>query len=250
MRITSFKTDEPLVIYAFSDTHIGSNCFARDKLKEHIEVCRSEGAYWTHNGDWIEGIAPDDRRYYVQDDDTKEMYPSIMSQLDGVEELFEPIKGKGLAVLSGNHEAVLAKKLGGIGKRIARRLDTPYLGEIGFLDLKVMGQNIPMLLWHGAWGGELRGAKANRNHRQGHKFDAKIYLTGHWHTWDPYQDNQLFIKRGKVKKNKRYYIALPSYYDTYSNGGNYAQARAYYDGPVGCCKLTLTDKSIKYELIE
>jgi len=249
MRITDFKTDEPLTIYNFSDTHIGAVCFAEKKLKEHIEMCREEGAYWTHNGDWLEGITPDDRRYMVPDDD-KDKTLSTLAQIDHALELFEPLKGKGLASLSGNHEMVLARKIGDVGKRIARRLDTPYLGELGYLNLKVMGQNIPILLWHGAWGGELRGAKANRQHRQSHKFRAKIYLTGHWHTWDPYQDSQHYIKRNKIYKYKRYYISLPSYYDTYANGGNYAQSRAYYDGPIGCCKLTLTDKSIKYELIE
>ena len=250
LRVTSFETNRPLALYVYTDTHIGNVGFDEKLLKEHIQLCKKDKrARWVHLGDWAEAITPNDRRFDIRATDELEdpELGKVLRQYEHAEKLFKPIAKQGLALLSGNHDDKLAKESGDYIAQLGRRLNIPYLRRIGYLDLKVMGQYMPTLLWHGSWGGEMRGAVANRMHRLSHKFDARLYLAGHWHRYDPYIDELLFLLKGKTHTMKRYYVACPSYFDTYSDGGNYAQDLAMYPQPHGCVRLKITDKDVKIE---
>ena len=244
---------KPVVIYAFADTHVGSEDFNETLLKEHIAQCKYEKALWMHLGDWCEAISPKDKRHDVRTPDI-----DVVAQYDLVEELFMPIKNKGLCILSGNHDETIAKVHGDYVARLGRRLGVPYLGYIGFINLRIWHQadrlkermqpnyRYSIFAWHGNAGGGLLGSKAINIQRLSHKFEADLYLVGHAHTLLTHSD--VIVGLGSTKdgitqlhNRTRQYVSVPSYLQPYRTSSlpSYASTAAMYPQPCGCVRIEI-----------
>lgn len=246
--------NDPLVIYVFADTHIGSSGFNQELLEHHIEMCRTENAYWVHLGDWVEAIGPLDKRFDIRDTENP-----IVDQYREAFYLFEPIKDNCIAVLSGNHDEVISHRTGDFILDLSDRLKVPYLGYGGFVKLRAWHSKelferrrqaqhqITLFLHHGHGMGALLGAKAINLQRLSHKYRADVYIIGHIHTYLAHTDSILTLKhtyntqRTKIAEEYRHYASCPSYCNGYkSEVSNYAERKALYPQPNGCLRVSIS----------
>ena len=156
-----FNGDE-FTLYPLGDTHIGSKNYNDAFFKQVIaEIKGNQKAFWVGVGDFMENALIGSK----SDVYTQTMPPT--EQANYVCELLDPIKGKGLFLIAGNHEQRTMRAAGFIPEQyIAARLGIPYLGFSAFAYLTVKeckGPNSFVLYFHHNYGGGYtKGGKVNR----------------------------------------------------------------------------------------
>ena len=230
--------NKPMRLYIFGDTHVGNEGFDEKLLKKHINMCKREGAYWVHTGDWVEAIVPIDKRFDIR----AEANSNIMKQYKRVRKLFEPIKDMCIGVIAGNHDEKVSVFMGDcVEELICDDLDVNYLGYMGKINLKFKHSKkapkaqhtFSILLHHGRGGGRKIGGKVNNLIDMGLLGNANMYIMGHFHIFNSHIDSSL---DGKL----RYYVAVPAYLDAYAKEEtNYVKRGAYTRQPVGCVVVEL-----------
>lgn len=185
-------------IYCIGDVHVGSEaCIESNVSRLASIIAEDPDARIIGLGDYIEAIAPSDWRFDPSEvksvpDDTGAEYLNniIYAQAVHFSNLFSATKGKWLAVLSGNHESVAARKYHfDAAAIIAHQLGAKYLGgsdESGWLRLMVKKhgktrRTIDAYLQHGWGGGELRGGDALKLQRLAWRKNADLVLYAHTH---------------------------------------------------------------------
>lgn len=159
------------------DWHLG-NCNAHiDGIKEAIKRAQEPDTYIVLKGDLLDSILPNDKRYAH----CAVSIPTPMQSLDLLTELLQPVRGKILAVLLGNHEYHLINTLN-TAWELAKRLDAPYGGyacKFTALDEKHKVRH-KMFLTHGH-GALPAGAKdaIQRRANQESALKRKLEGTGH-----------------------------------------------------------------------
>jgi hypothetical protein len=249
--------NKPMVIYAFSDTHMGNVGFDEKLLKKHIEACRKEDAYWVHLGDWCEAIGPKDKRF-----DVRVTSNPVLDQYLAIEELFRPIKDRGIAILSGNHDEKIAKDYGDFVGMLSRNLGVPYLGYGGFVNLRLCNtkkrldtkspqKQAIMFIHHGLGAGKMLGSKGNNLQKLSGKFSADIYAVGHVHTYMSHVDSVLGLRTNhknilKFHNSKRFYFSCPAYFNAYEEQDvpNYVEKVALQPQTTGCVRIEVSIKLI------
>jgi hypothetical protein len=162
MKFFTAKFNTPSIrLFPLGDTHYGSPQCDVDLFKQVIEQIRRDPiAYWVGMADFIENAIIGSK----SDVYTQTMNPS--DQIDGVVELLEPIKDKGLFVISGNHE-MRSHRLVGINpaEMIADKLGLEFMG-FSCLALLEMRSRTPRgfkcYFHHNTGGGGSKGSKVNR----------------------------------------------------------------------------------------
>jgi predicted phosphodiesterase len=224
-------TTENETLYVLADTHIGHPNTDLRQINKHIELIQESGDPWLHLGDWVDAIAPDDKRASVED-----RRIAVSDEYDICEEMFKPIASQCIAMLRGNHGSKWSRREGDSIRRIARRWDVPYLGYAGLITYKVPTKTYTIWVHHGAGGGRKRGAKAIRLQEWSGFVDADIYLQGHTHTYNFFIDEQM-TKNWKFKT--RYFANAPGYIKSYRGHDNYIEELGLAPQPTGMIKLTL-----------
>jgi hypothetical protein len=162
-----FKFNE-IFLYPIGDIHIGEKCFdaeSRDKLQGYVNfIKRTPNAYAFLMGDLVNCATLDSPGGpFAQDMD-------LNKQIHEVVRILEPIKGKILGAISGNHEERL-EKYNGYNPTISvcDQLGIYYFGYSGviFLRLGCKGNHSPRAtfvgyLHHTTGGGGTIGGKMNR----------------------------------------------------------------------------------------
>ena len=199
-----FDAGDTFTLWPLSDFHLGAADTDEDALRAHIaEIAEDPYARWIYLGDIGDLI---DHR------DAKRFHPGMLPQRyadamfaeGGIPsevvahalEIMEPIKKKGWAWLSGNHERSVRKRYDReIGSEISGQLGIPYLGYGGFLKVDFAynkGATAPeghkrdyrplvFDLHHGWQGGRRSGSKINQLELELSYSDADIILRGHSH---------------------------------------------------------------------
>ncbi len=203
MRVTrvieKFNSGDTFNYWPISDTHIGAADCDEEILREHIaEIAADPMARWTFGGDIGDLIDHRDRRMHPGM--WPQRYQDAMFAEGGIPqetiehaiELFEPIKKKCWAWLSGNHERTIRQKYDReIGSEISGRLGVAYLGYGGFVKVtwkRVSGKaaggecNTVIDIHHGWQGGRRDGAKLNQLELTLSESDADMVMRGHSHT--------------------------------------------------------------------
>ena len=180
---------ETIELHPMSDLHIGdANCDYKSILARIEHIKNTPNAYCILDGDLM------DTAIASSIGDTYGATIQPMEQLNHCVKLFEPIKDKILAVLSGNHERRVYKADGldttllmcnqlGITEKYT---PTTALLFVRFGKTQTHGHhNRPQLytiyVTHGSGGGRREGGKVNRLADLASIVDADIYITGHTH---------------------------------------------------------------------
>lgn len=162
-----------------SDWHLGNVNAHLGGIKEVIKRVQNDpDCYMVIKGDLLDSILPDDKRYAH----CAVNIPTPMASLDLLTELLQPVRGKILAVMLGNHEYKLINTLN-VAWELANRLDAPYGGYV----CKFISQDEKhrvrhkMFLTHGH-GALPAGAKDSIQRRANQESALKRRLEGTGHT--------------------------------------------------------------------
>lgn len=190
-------------IVPIGDIHLGARACDEDRLKRVIDrVAKDDRALWIGLGDYCDFVNVKDPRFAAR---TLAEWISVadLEDLAGAQEArlfkyFEPIAGKCLGLLEGNHETAITKySERAIFANIVTRMkevggfkpdDVLGIGYYGWLQLHFYRSKhqerasvITLNLHHGFTKGKLAGAKALDMQRWLWTHDADIVLFGHSH---------------------------------------------------------------------
>ena len=178
-----------LRILPLADLHLGDIHSDARKIREYIDyVHDSSNVFTILNGDLMDAAI----KSSIGDTYGASLQP--MQQLEQCVKIFEPIKGKILAVLPGNHEARIYRSDGldltqimcnqlGIGDLYS---PASTLLFIRFGQDRARGHHGRPVLYtiycvHGSGGGRMEGGKINRLMQLASIVDADIYVHSHTH---------------------------------------------------------------------
>ena len=139
--------EKQVTLYPLVCMHIGSKQCDVDFIKEHIQrIADDPTARWIYLGDGGENCTRASKG---------ELYEQTMSpdaQLSYLVELLEPIRGKGLFGVSGNHDRRISK-LSGLDwtHALCAHLGIPYMGVSCFMQLRLGNNDRKMMLYDTFW---------------------------------------------------------------------------------------------------
>jgi predicted phosphodiesterase len=187
---------EPVLrIYPVGDVHIGSEACDEDAAARLAEIIAGDKlARIIGVGDFIEAIAPTDRRFMA----AELSKPISQEHIDNPFytqslrfcKIFEPTRGKWLGVNGGNHESsATSHYFFDPIPIIAERLGCPHhLGNdqggwyrVKMIEGKSTRSMADIFAMHGSGSGELRGADALRLERMLGRKGADVCIIGHGH---------------------------------------------------------------------
>jgi predicted phosphodiesterase len=231
---------ECLYLIPISDTHIGDANFDEVKLLKYIEwVKQTENARVILCGDIMNTATKES----VSDTYSEVMNP--MDQLRYATKIFEPIKDKIIGVCGGNHEARIYKATSiDTAEMLAQNLGVFYRQEGLFLKIKVgkrtqdgKKQSYIVYATHGFGGGKKMGGKANSLQSLSQIVLADVYVVGHTHTLQAFQD--IFLvpdsHNNNIMEVKRTYCNAASFL----KWGGYGETQGYIPSKLGTVRLRL-----------
>lgn len=187
---------EPILrLYPIGDVHSGAASH-RDGQAQTVADTLAGDKYGLGIGlgDWIEAIAPSDKRFDVHEM-SKPIEPEHLNNVFYCQTLsavkrFEKTKGKWIAHILGNHELTAVQRyFFNPTPLISERLGGKYIGATdcsGWIVVRMMdgakARNIVKIyVTHGYGGGELIGGQALRLQRLLMRKQADIVIVGHGH---------------------------------------------------------------------
>ena len=217
MEVVSYVVNLPrptarVALEPFSCIHVGNINMAEKKFLERRDAVKSDPLRLTLGmvdyGDSIMAGANQmtDKRYNTNTIDPR--FPTPDDQYRWVRTQFEPIKGKLLGLLEGNHDYALEEKTGHqYVRELAEDLSVPYLGYAAFiiLDFRYQGKSIRrsrIFAAHSHFNGTTVGGNMNNLIRISGFFDADVYLTAHTHRTAFDESLVVGIEEDGVDENK------------------------------------------------
>jgi len=251
------RADEYRLI-PLGDIHLGNAACNEDQFQAAVNYIDEVGAYWIGMGDYCEFInmkdarfAPDELAGWIQVADLADL---SRAQRDRFLATVEPIAGKCLGLVEGNHERVIKrhyerdiyleivqgiKEAGGLeGQDLA-------FGISGWLRLCFYrgkkransgASTITINVHHGFVGGRLAGAKALNMQRWLWNHDADLVIFGHSHNQQSQVEAVELLDSGD---NIRTRMRKGVYAGTFLGLAGYAEAKGYFPLPTGHVEILL-----------
>jgi hypothetical protein len=188
-------------IYPIGDTHLGARNCAENKLAKAVEKIRQNpNARWIGGGDLIDAIKPSDIKRYDSDtlpdwllegdpaDVRKRLNDVVDAQIVRLLKILNPIKGKCLGCIEGNHEQAIRKYHNqDVHANICAMLETENISDEAFFTLRFIRcgndtREVTIYAQHGHGGGRTAGAEPNHLARMTAGFRADLLFRGHSHT--------------------------------------------------------------------
>ena len=188
-------------LFVIGDSHIGKYNCAESHLKNYIDhIKKTPDSLWLGGGDICDCITPQDLKRFdaraLPDWLFSGPAASIRDALADIalqerrraSEFLDPIKGKCLGMIMGNHEHKLMQYSGNAHHYIlCEELDTIDLTDLSFIRLRffIKGKSsvVTLLIAHGQGGGRSAGSEPNHLARLSQWAEADIILRGHSHTF-------------------------------------------------------------------
>ena len=215
-------------VWAIGDTHLGAVDADEELLRQHLaEIKADPHARIIFMGDVGDLIDWRDKRF--QTGMWPQRYQDAMHAEGGIPsetvahavELFEQVRDKIWAWLSGNHERTIRNRYDReIGSEIAAQLGCEYLGYGGYIRVewkrgtsKASGSEFVTVfdVQHGWQGGRTSGAKVNALEKMLGESDADVVLRGHSHDRVAHIFPSLRISTTKVREWERVCAHTGSY---------------------------------------
>lgn len=257
IKVTLPRSLKDVEIRIFADLHIGDKHCDLEQVRRDIEYVRTTpNCYAILNGDILNNAT----KTSVSDSYAELLSP--MEQLGLFVELFEPIKGKILAVTQGNHEnrtyikegvdltQVAAQQLG-LVDRYSKTGAVLFL-KVGEHRLSTSNRRVPIpysfYILHGSGGGRKEGAKAIRLADMASIIDVDCYI--HSHTHLPMVLREGFYRADHSNGIVKYVDKLFVNTSAQLRYGGYGEAFEFKPASTTCPKLYLsgTQKFIQANL--
>lgn len=262
------RTDDFIIIPLF-DIHIGHRDCNEKALQRVIDfIAETPNAYWIGGGDYCDFVRVNDPRFqpeaYADWIQVKHLGDVARAQRDRFLDLIEPIAGKCLGLLCGNHEETIHRYserriYDEIVMGVKERAGLPpehqlALGYSGFLwldfALNAEGEkrqavhSVVFDLHHGHVGGRLKGAKGLNLQREMWYSRADIMLRGHSHNTDVQSEAVIIPKRNGPQLKMVWGGYAGCFLDSLSkNGVNYAERAKYPPVPLAGLEVHLVPRN-------
>lgn len=249
------RSDE-FYIVPIGDVHIGAAACDERKLRDAVaRVMGDPNCFWIGMGDYGEWINRLDPRYrpdtlapWITIADTMDLG---RAQRDRFLEIVQPIAGKCLALVCGNHEESILKHserdvyyeiVQGIKQFAGWPEDHPLaIGYNGWLHLhfyrskkKERGTKLEISLHHGFGGGRLAGSKALNMQRWLWSHRCHLALFGHTHSIQVQVEAVERVVGSKVIHERRIGAICGSFLKSFNQDGSstYSEVKGYLPQPV------------------
>lgn len=227
--------DNRIEIVPLGDTHYGNPCFSEEsekKLDGYIRyISETPGVYTVLMGDLIESA--NERASFKLKVSPQEQYEWILNK-------FKPLieANKIIGILSGNHENwIFVDKGFDIIKTMSLAMKVPYLGDSGYIGLKVGKQFYTIYAIHPKSGNTQKSSKIKLLEDLGNIHDVDIILCGHIHSIITEEQ----IKRrpnfatGMIEDKKQLLVSTGAFLEY----GDYAEQSRYKPERMGAPKIKL-----------
>lgn len=253
-----------MTLIPLGDIHIGAAGCDEALLRGAIyEIADTPECYWIGMGDYIDAVNVRDPRFdastlapWLR---TEHLGDLVRAQRDRLLGLLEPIAGRCLAMLCGNHEAMVRKHyerdvyheiVSGVKDRAGWGDDHPLaLGYNGWLRIlqgkpgatKGHVQTVTIYAHHGYTGGKLAGAKALDMQRALWTHACDLLLLGHSHA-GPVQPETVYEldKVGRVREVLRKGANTGTFLRPFvENADSYPEVKGYLPMSPGYVRVML-----------
>jgi len=238
-------------LYPIGDVHLGNKAADENLFRSVVQtIAADENAYWVGMGDYCDFVNRSDPRF-APESLPRWVKMSHLADLAGAQrdrflDIIEPIAGKCLGLIEGNHERAIHKYyersiysdlLIGIKERggfpVEHQLGFGYSGwlilQFYRSEEKRRVSNVNINLHHGFVGGRLAGAKALNMQRWIWTHDADLVIFGHSHNTAVQAEAVESVRGSSVVHTKR----LGMYSGTFMDGAaRYAEERGYFPLPI------------------
>ena len=224
-----------VVIVPIGDIHYGNPEFT-EKSEELLDgylkyILENDGVYTILMGDLIESA--NERSTFSLKITPQEQYEWIHRKLKPLAE-----NGKIIAILSGNHEQWIYRDKGfDVVKTLALALDVPYIGEAGYIGVRVGKQFYTIYAIHPKSGAVKKSSKIKLLEDLGSIHDVDIILCGHIHSIiceDQIKRRPNFVT-GKIDNVKQLLVGTGMFLEY----GGYAERGRYKPEKMGAPKIKL-----------
>jgi hypothetical protein len=111
----SLKRGESINIYGLGDVHEGNCNHNAEAFKKAVDIIKNDpDGYWVGMGDYIDAITHDDKKRFdpvtiSEKYKLRDLKDLPVKQMEFVFDVINPIQGKCIALLIGNHEEAYTK---------------------------------------------------------------------------------------------------------------------------------------------
>jgi len=249
---------DAFTIVPLGDVHLG-NAACDERLFRSVvqRVADDPTCYWLGMGDYCEFINRSDPRFDVDSlakwMRVKHLADLAKAQVERFLDIVEPIAGKCLALVEGNHERALHKYyernvyseiVTGVKDRGGfEPEDKLAIGYYGWLlpafyrsDERLRSTRYKVNLHHGFVGGKLAGAKALNMQRWLWTHEADLVLFGHSHNAGTQVETVEKITYGGAPVEVQ---RIGAYTGSFMTGANYAESKGYFPLPTSRIEIRL-----------
>jgi len=191
MLIKRYNFDTDIQIFNLGDVHRGDNgCNVKLFHKTIKEIKSREQARWVSTGDLLNVALKQSKSDVYKSKPLGEELKLL------VEELSE-ISDKCLGIVESNHHRRFDKEAGmSLDEIICDRLQIPFLGKMGVMNITCGRASYYVVLHHGTGGGRRRGSKTNSTEELGELIPAAdVYMEGHTHSFDHFINEVAYIDK-------------------------------------------------------
>ena len=237
-------------IKPISDVHIGDPQLDDELIQSDVDwVTEADNRFILLNGDIMNTATT----HSVSNTYENTMTPH--QELKYARKLFEPAKGKVLAMTQGNHERRIYKNDGiDMVEELALTLDSYYNREGLVLKVKFgqrksnqKNQVYTIYMTHGFTGSRMVGGKANRLEKLRKIVVTDVYIVGHSHQKITFNKSIHYpdLRNNKVTEKKQVFINTGAYLKY----GGYGQTKSYDPTDLGTVTLRLYAAEKNIEVI-
>jgi len=230
-----FNNPKKVSLVNLGDVHYGNPCFteySEEKLDGYIDyILDNEGVYTSLMGDMIESANPHS---------TFKLKITPQEQYEWIYDKFEPLAkaNKIISILCGNHEEWIYNDKGfDVVKTMSKGLNVPYLGNSGYVGMKIGKQFYTSYLTHPRSGVTKKSSKVRMLEDLGSIHNVDIIFCGHIHAI--MVEEQItrvpnFVT-GEVDNKKQLLVSTGSFIEY----GDYAEQARYRPEVIGAPKIKL-----------
>jgi len=228
-----------IAIDLYADTHLGSLSVDEKLLRRHVSRTASNGNYWCHLGDIIDGIVPPDRRFDMRNLTpwAQESYLNnelIQGEWDMFKDIFDSISSQCLFVLDGDGKHNCYNNISDCMKRALANMNILGGHPSVYLILKFNRhgsiKEVPLVFHHGWFAGRRAGSKVNNLELALLTYpEAWGFFCGHGHTKAAIPPQVSLVVRGDhIEDLIRRAAMTGSYLKTYAEDTvGYADRKGY-----------------------
>jgi hypothetical protein len=264
---------DAFTVVPLGDLHVGARACDEKRLQNVIKrIANDDKCYWVGLGDYVDAInvrdprfAPDALAEWLS---VRQLTDIAKAERDRLFSILDPIAGKCLGLIEGNHEAMVKKwferdiysEIVSHIKEVGKFKPDHNLafGYSGWMQLRFAGKGKsrgePMdgntrtfnfFLHHGFTGGKLKGSKGLEMERWLWTHNADVVIFGHSHNADIMTAAvEAIDKAGNVHVNTRYGCFAGTFLaSTVKHATTYSEMKGYYPLPIAGCEIRLLPRS-------